>query len=210
MVVPLIIEKFSPASVVDVGCGPGAWLSVFAEAGVECLGIDGASILPALQIPRERFVPMDLSHLEDDGRRFDAALCLEVAEHLSENCGEGLVQFLCHKAPIVLFSAAIPGQIGDGHINAQWQEYWRKQFAACGHLAVDIRPELWGDDRVAYWYQQNMLLYVRDDLVSRDYVPPRCLNVVHPSTVNLGGREAFRMLWRAALRRASRSSWAVR
>ena len=37
-----VIELFHPATVVDVGCGTGAWLRVFSERGVSrVLGVDG-------------------------------------------------------------------------------------------------------------------------------------------------------------------------
>ena len=40
--VPLVIDAISPRSVVDVGCGLGAWLAVFREHGVDdLLGYDG-------------------------------------------------------------------------------------------------------------------------------------------------------------------------
>ena len=40
--VPLVIDAISPRSVVDVGCGLGAWLAVFKEHGVDdLLGYDG-------------------------------------------------------------------------------------------------------------------------------------------------------------------------
>ena len=38
----LLFKLFSPTSVVDIGCGRGAWLKAFKEHGVKkCLGIDG-------------------------------------------------------------------------------------------------------------------------------------------------------------------------
>src|ERR1700730_5942413 len=48
VVVPMIIDLLAPKSVIDVGCGRGAWLKVFAENGVcEMDGIDGAHVNPA-------------------------------------------------------------------------------------------------------------------------------------------------------------------
>ena len=40
-IVPVLLNCIRPRSVVDVGCGSGAWLSVFREYGVEdVFGID--------------------------------------------------------------------------------------------------------------------------------------------------------------------------
>src|SRR5262245_26387259 len=45
LVVPLVIDLIQPTSVVDVGCGAGAWLAAFRDRGVQdVLGIDGASL----------------------------------------------------------------------------------------------------------------------------------------------------------------------
>src|SRR5215212_10034806 len=61
-VVPLLLELVRPRSVVDVGCGSGAWLQVFAEHGVtDAVGIDGPYVEPAsLRVPTEQYVAMDL------------------------------------------------------------------------------------------------------------------------------------------------------
>jgi 2-polyprenyl-3-methyl-5-hydroxy-6-metoxy-1,4-benzoquinol methylase len=41
-VVPYLLNLLRPVSVIDVGCGRGAWLAVFREQGVQdVLGIDG-------------------------------------------------------------------------------------------------------------------------------------------------------------------------
>src|SRR4030095_14542739 len=63
VIVPLLINTLSPRSVVDVGCGEGAWLSVFARAGVRrILGFDGDHVDgERLLIPRNCFVARDLS-----------------------------------------------------------------------------------------------------------------------------------------------------
>ena len=40
-IVPLVLELCRPKSVIDIGCGVGTWLSVFAENGVQdFLGVD--------------------------------------------------------------------------------------------------------------------------------------------------------------------------
>lgn len=163
VVIPLIVAMVSPRSVVDVGCGIGVWLAACRQAGIEdVVGADGEFVpRDQLLIPGDRFVAADLTIPFDLGRRFDLAISLEVAEHLTEAAAEGFVASLVRIAPVILFSAAIPGQGGAGHVNEQWQEYWRSKFSAAGYVACDaIRPLVWGDSRVDYYYQQNILVYV--------------------------------------------------
>ena len=169
VVVPMVVDLVRPRSVVDVGCGSGAWAAAFeALAGVEAWGVDGGDVRPEqLRIARERFLRRDLREPFDLQRRFDLAVSLEVAEHLPAHAAEAFVSSLARHASVVLFSAAIPYQGGEHHVNEQWPAYWAERFAAHGLRPVDaLRMRLWRDDRVAWWYAQNMLLYVHDDVLA--------------------------------------------
>jgi len=168
-VVPHVLELVRPVSVLDVGCGLGTWLAAFAEAGIaDFLGMDGDYVdRGKLKIPIERFKPTDLTNPPHPDRTFDLAMCLEVGEHLPERASPKLVELLTTAAPIVLFSAAIPGQGGTNHINEQWPAFWESLFAARGFVRLDaIRPKIWRDNRVVWWYQQNAFLYVRESILA--------------------------------------------
>jgi len=124
-VVPLLMSLVRPKSVVDVGCGWGKWLTVFREAGVkDVLGIDGPYVDPArTDLAANEFIPHDLTQPLTVKRRFDLAVSLEVAEHLPPEAADGFVSLLASLAPVVAFSAAIPGQGGTGHRNERWPDY---------------------------------------------------------------------------------------
>jgi SAM-dependent methyltransferase len=166
VVVPIVAELTRPASVVDVGCGTGAWLAGWQDHGVEdVLGLDGDYVdLDALHIDRARFQAADLERPPVIDRSFDLAMSVEVAEHLAPDAADRFVDFLTGLAPVVLFSAAPPGQGGVDHINEQWPAYWARRFAARGYRAYDIvRPRVWSEPDVAFFYAQNLLLYAADD-----------------------------------------------
>lgn len=161
-IVPWLMELLQPQSVVDVGCGPGYWLAVFRELGVvEVLGFDGDWVdQTRLEIPAGSFHPVNLRQPLPCDRKFDLALSLEVAEHLPEQNAAGLVETLTGLSQSVLFSAAIPGQGGQGHVNEQWPEYWMGLFGQRGFQCLDcIRPRFWSNPEVEYWYAQNTLLF---------------------------------------------------
>ena len=104
------------------------------------------------------------------------AVCVEVAEHLAPSRGPALVEELCALAPNVLFSAAIPGQGGTHHLNERWQSYWASLFRKHGYEPFDIiRPRVWDNSSVEYWYRQNCLLYVKNALPEA-----AMLDVIHP------------------------------
>ena len=122
------------------------------------------------------------------------AISLEVAEHLPETAAAGFVASLCRHADVVLFSAAIPAQGGDNHINEQWQSYWAKLFAQEGFEVFDlVRPRFWSEGRIPFWYRQNMLLYVSDkaESLQQKLNCPRggdiCIDMVHPLGYATGG-----------------------
>ncbi len=199
-VVPCVMQLLAPGpeSVVDVGCGLGTWLEAFTAAGVgTILGIDGDHVEQrALRIPSRCFLAADLDQplpmpLRATGglpRRFDLAVSLEVAEHLPPHRAQGFVEALAGLAPAVLFSAAVPRQGGTCHRNEQWPEYWAALFERLGYETIDcIRPRIWHDPEVAYYYAQNMILYAEPAVAAarpalRPFVvpPAGALARIHP------------------------------
>ena len=203
-IVPIVVELVQPTSVIDVGCGTGTWLTAFVEQGVTTyLGIDGDYVpRDALSIDASHFVAADLRRPVSVGHTtYDLAVSLEVAEHLPEEAGDVFVDSLTRLAPVVLFSAAIPGQGGVDHINERWQDYWAERFALRRFVPLDaIRPRVWDNEKVAWFYAQNTLLYAHEDAVAasdrlRKEVESRerlLLNVVHPRPYLALGEEADR------------------
>jgi SAM-dependent methyltransferase len=168
-VVPVVCTLLNPRSVVDVGCGTGAWLAAFMNVGIrDVRGVDGFCPADELEIPAEKFLQADLTQPLPVHRSFDLALCLEVAEHLSADHSEQLVKTLTELAPMVLFSAAVPYQGGCHHVNEQWPQYWIERFARQDFVPLDLfRRRLWSSEPVSWWYAQNLLLFVRAALVNK-------------------------------------------
>src|SRR4051812_33635897 len=168
--VPIVLDAMRPRSVIDVGCGTGGWLRVFGELGVsDIVGVDGSHVpLSLLRIPETKFHTVDLStETVQLGRTFDLAVSLEVAEHLPAGRAKSFVHMLASLAPVIMFSAAIPGQGGTTHINEQWPDYWASLFEEVDFVLVDLfRPVLWNNPDVEYWYAQNAFLYAHRDKLS--------------------------------------------
>jgi SAM-dependent methyltransferase len=191
-IMPLVLRWVPATSVVDIGCGTGSWLAVVREYGIDdVIGIDGDHVdISQLEIPQAKFVPRDLSCPVDLGRSFDLAISLEVAEHLPAECAPTFVASLAKLAPIVLFSAAIPGQGGTHHINEQWQDYWADLYQKHHYLAIDIiRPIIWNDCQIEWYYRQNILIYAQEEALRQyaalkiggDRTNAAQLALVHPS-----------------------------
>jgi SAM-dependent methyltransferase len=169
-VAPIVLRHLRPISVLDVGCGAGAWVAAYVEAGARHVtGVDGPYVRrDQLLFDPARFESVDVASPFRLGRRYDLVQCLEVAEHLSPAASETLVDNLVAHAPIVLFSAAPPGQGGENHVNERPYSHWRDLFAARGYSLFDfIRPQIQHRAQVECWYRYNMLLFVRDDAIAR-------------------------------------------
>jgi SAM-dependent methyltransferase len=163
-IVPWVVSALSPSSVLDVGCGRGAWLAAFKAAGVvDVLGLDGDYVdRDTLHIDPGEFLAVDLLDPPDLDRSFDLVVSLEVAEHLPPSAAADFVAWLVSAAPVVLFSAAVPGQGGVNHVNEQWPDYWARHFEAAGYCAIDaVRPRFWNDERVEFFFAQNIVVYAQ-------------------------------------------------
>ncbi len=161
-IIPHVLDLIQPTSVIDIGCGTGEFLASFSQHGVDDIqGIDGSYVeRDLLVIPRECFTPFDLSQPFMLDRRYDLALCLEVAEHLLPQSAADFIASLTRLAPVILFSAALPYQGGNGHLNEQWPDYWADLFKQHGYLPVDaVRRRIWNDREIPFWYRQNTLIF---------------------------------------------------
>ena len=188
VVIPLAMATLNPTSVVDVGCGVGAWLSVFRDHGVtDVLGIDGSYVQPqCLQIPRASFRPHDLRQPLRLDRVFDLVVSLEVAEHLPASCSGVFIDTLTRLGPVILFSAAIPYQGGAHHLNEQWPGYWAELFEQRGYRVIDcLRRRIWNNRNVDWCYAQNILIFARPESIERNPALERGLAETHPSQLDL-------------------------
>lgn len=167
IVVPIIVEKFKPDSVLDVGCGIGTWLSVFRDFGVKSiLGVDGDWVDRSLLrkfIDEENFLNFDLRNELFLGKKFDLVLSLEVAEHIEEEYANNFVKSLVNHGEIIVFSAAIPFQGGENHLNEQWPSYWIEKFAKF-QLYPDnsLRSRIWEIKDIEFWYRQNIIVFTKE------------------------------------------------
>ena len=161
-----ITERFQPKTVIDVGCGTGALLEAFRGLGCEVRGLDYSEA--ALAYCRRRKLSVRKFNLEKDSPdepRYDLATSFEVAEHLAPWAAKRYVGLLCALSPLVVMSAAPPGQGGKDHINEQPQSYWIKKFKCCNYLFDEKSSrELsldWRTLGVTSWYRDNLMVFAR-------------------------------------------------
>ncbi len=169
--IPILLSFYKPNSVIDIGCGLGTWLAEFQQQGIQDIqGVDGDYInLASLQVSPNYFCSTDLN--QDFSKlfknKFDLAISLEVAEHIRPENSKQFIKSLVSLSDVILFSAALPYQGGTGHINENWLEYWATLFSNYNYVAIDcLRPKIWNNENICWWYKQNTLLFVSQEKVT--------------------------------------------
>jgi hypothetical protein len=159
-----IAEKYAPSTVLDIGCGVGAYLQLFKHLGAKAVfGIDGLRD-DATLLQSGEYAMRDLSRPLNLGRVFDCVMCLEVAPRLPAQSADVLIETLAaHSGRTIIFSAAEPGQPGHGHINCRPLSYWLTLWSKRG----------WGPDladslgmrclATLSWFRRNLVVLRREN-----------------------------------------------
>jgi len=181
----------TPRAVIDIGCGVGAWLEAIDQVFPQCslLGIDGEWVPKQFISPNIDFHEMELSVTGVEffpDSEFDLALCLEVLEHLSDDRVDQILDFLGKNVSYAVVSVAPPGQGGVGHVNEMPLSELKERMGCRGFRCIDIiRPKIWNDQNVPYWYRQNCVLFVKQGLsISHSHSDWGGFDLIHPETLN--------------------------
>ncbi|NBP85589.1 MAG: hypothetical protein EBU54_10560 [Mycobacteriaceae bacterium] len=76
-------------------------------------------------------------------RRQRVGICLEVLEHIDDVHWRTVLDNITRHCDVLIFSAALPGQGGVGHINCRPKSDWQKRFATLGwHIDLDLTTAL--------------------------------------------------------------------
>lgn len=164
-VINMLRQVYPIRSICDVGGGIGVWLD---EAKKQMGGqfeygyvLDGEYIRDNEKlVSQEEYIVTDLEEPFHLDMKFDLVISLEVAEHLSETRAGSFIKDVTSLGEVVLFSAAIPRQGGNGHLNEQPISYWKKLYEKNGYNAYDIiRCNIQADKNIPWWYRNNMMIY---------------------------------------------------
>jgi hypothetical protein len=164
-------ELLKPSTAVDFGCAAGAVLRGVLDAcpGVEVTGFDHQDAVRAVLSAHLSLIPADRIrpwNVYDPPRllKADIAICSEVGEHLPGVISGRLVDHVIAGGKTVVWTAAIPHQGGDGHINEQPPAYWERLFNERGWvidraLTVQLRDAVLKAVSSSFWYY-NCFVYV--------------------------------------------------
>lgn len=129
-IVEILVHRFLPASVADIGPGDGAWLDAFRARGVR----------DTIAVP----VAHACAAASDTARpRVDLCLCLGVVDRLDEE-GAGRVIARCTAmSDLIVFAAMDPGRGASDVPLARTLGWWAERFLREGFLLSDeLRPAI--------------------------------------------------------------------
>ena len=161
-----MVECLRPKTVIDIGCGTGALLAAFKDLKCEVRGLEYSAA--GLDYCRKRDLSVRKFNIEKDSlgeEQYDLAVSFEVAEHLPAWSANRYVGLLCKLSPIVVVSAATPGQGGHAHINEQPHSYWKRKFDDNGYSFEEDTSkkfsQAWKAAGAAFWYYDNVMVFSR-------------------------------------------------
>jgi SAM-dependent methyltransferase len=159
-----IAEKHQPDSVLDIGCGIGAYLRLFQHHGASTIfGIDG---IPqgGTALAETAYTKADLAQPIELGKTFDLVMCTEVAEHLEMFHADTLISGIVrHARDLIVFSAAEPGQPGHGHIGCAPLFTWLDKFAAQGFYPDAVDSLGMRALATLSWFRRNLVVLRRGE-----------------------------------------------
>jgi SAM-dependent methyltransferase len=154
---------------VDVGAGSGAFAAEAQRLGLKAVAYERSRLgrlLAGFQgVEARPFDLGDVPHRRDD--QFDLAYCFEVAEHVDARLGDELVRFCAAQAPLVVFTAAGPGQSGSHHVNLQPRSYWIERFTAEGLIYDDnmsrrLAEGFQAEQVKSRWLADNVMVFMKE------------------------------------------------
>ena len=166
-----VTKQLGKRSLVDVGCGNGGISAAFVAQGCSHIAAFDYSA-SAVQIAQSRGLNrverLDITTCDAIPAQAELCVCIEVAEHLPERFADHLCQLLTPVAPVLVFTAAPPGQGGRWHLNEQPREYWILRFESLGmHYDEAATTAIRGNfnEEIVAHYSENLMVFKRGQIV---------------------------------------------
>jgi hypothetical protein len=168
-------------TIIEFGSGGGWFTESFLERNIEIIGVEGttAGYKKCLQrgIPSEKIIKHDIRRPLNLNKKFDMALCTEVAEHIEPPFSSQLITNLINHSSLIWFSFEEPDTNAAHyhHCNEQPAIFWKNLFAFYGYsvepLPSDLTKAL--SDRGRFICYSTKELSLPKDLSHYNYLNPK-------------------------------------
>ncbi len=132
-----IIKLLHPGKMLDVGCACGYLVSALRNTGVDAYGTDASAYAIEHVRPEHRDffcrgVLPDLVLPDSFPKKYDLVTCIEVIEHIREDCNQATISALTRLSDTILFSSTPDDFDEPTHINVHPISFWCAEFAKAG------------------------------------------------------------------------------
>ena len=165
------VDKFKPSSVFEFGCGIGHYCNYMSNSDIPIVhGVEPAPMDPNMfQNEGCENIVWDITKDPEPSSilpTYDAIVSIEVMEHINKKFHAEIFDYLVSKNPrVVLFSAARPGQGGNGHIaerhEREWIDEWEKRGYRRDKISSDIQKKACNKRNINH--VRNCNIYFRND-----------------------------------------------
>ncbi|OJW85077.1 MAG: hypothetical protein BGO69_01810 [Bacteroidetes bacterium 46-16] len=148
--------------VLDFGCGKGSYLARLEQLGFKGVGYEGTKGIHEIADFHNINEDVDLSRPFDVAPLNGSVLCLEVAEHIPEQCESVFLDnIICPVNDLLVLSWALPGQGGCGHHNERSAEYVISTIGSRGFRYI---PDSTSKLRAAggselWWFKKSIYVF---------------------------------------------------
>lgn len=159
-----LAERYCPVSVLDIGCGSGAYLKYFASQGAERItGVD-SSEGRARYLELDEYVRADLGKPLELAQTYDLVMCLGAAQHINADSEHTFVGSVTrHARERIVFSGDWAGQAGAGRGNGRATSHWLDLFASTGWYPSLFDSLALQSLSTSPWLRSNLVVFTRDD-----------------------------------------------
>ena len=162
-----IRTHMKPHRFIDFGCSSGLYLREIKHAlpAIESFGFEFSKDAVDHALCAD-VINFDLTNRLDTVKKPNTlGLCLEVLEHIDDTYWKDVLLNITNLSDIIIFSAAIPGQGGTGHINCRNKIDWIRRFHELGWVIdLDATKHLLSYMTNGYhmgWFSFNAMVLVR-------------------------------------------------
>lgn len=142
----------------DFGCGMADYQRFLQSRGITSIAFDGNPHTP--QLTGGRGQVLDLSKPVNLERKLACVLSLEVGEHIPREYESSFIDnIICHTKKYVILSWAIPGQIGDGHVNCRSNDYIISQLDVRGFNFLREDSEFLRKGSSTTWFANTIMVF---------------------------------------------------
>lgn len=118
----VLLKEKSIKDCIDFGCGMGLYAKFLNDNHISCDCFDGNP--DTAKLTANLCKTLDLSNNFDLNKKYNCVISLEVGEHIPKEYENIFIQNITkHIGKLLILSWAIPGQVGNGHINLRSNDY---------------------------------------------------------------------------------------